>query len=154
MKRKGILFIALIFLFVSPAWGTVDVLDIRYWSAPEHARIVVDLNGPVHYDLFELTEPNRVVIDLKEANTLLSKKEFIINDQVISKVRWGCFTPGRLRVVVDLVKSAETKVFTLKKFQDKPDRLVIDIFRSDLEKKKKRKEQFFRKKSVELMLWS
>ena len=147
MKIKGILFVILIFLFVSPAWGKVDVLDIRYWSAPEYTRIVVDLTGPAYYDLFELTEPNRVVIDLKEANTLLSNKEFIINDQVISKVRWGYFTPGTLRVVVDLVKSAETKVFTLKKFYDKPDRLVIDIFRSDLEKKEEEKRAVFQKKS-------
>ena len=147
MKIKGILFVVLIFLFVSPAWGKVDVLDIRYWSAPEYTRIVVDLTGPAYYDLFELTEPNRVVIDLKEANMVLSNKEFIINDQVISKVRWGYFTPGTLRVVVDLVKSAETKVFTLKKFYDKPDRLVIDIFRSDLEKKEEEKRAVFQKKS-------
>ena len=71
MKIKGILFVVLIFIFVSPAWGKVDVLDIRYWSAPEYTRIVVDLTGPAYYDLFELTEPNRVVIDLKEANTVL-----------------------------------------------------------------------------------
>ncbi|HJX30308.1 MAG TPA: N-acetylmuramoyl-L-alanine amidase [Thermodesulfobacteriota bacterium] len=147
MKIKGILFVVLIFLFVFPAWGKVDILDIRYWSAPEYTRIVVDLTGPAYYDLFELTEPNRVVIDLKEANTLLSNKEFIINDQVISKVRWGYFTPGTLRVVVDLVKSAETKVFTLKKFYDKPDRLVIDIFRSDLGKKEEEKRAVFQKKS-------
>jgi N-acetylmuramoyl-L-alanine amidase len=147
MKIKGILFVVLIFLFVSPAWGKVDILDIRYWSAPEYTRIVVDLTGPAYYDLFELTEPNRVVIDLKEANTLLSKKEFIINDQVISKVRWGYFTPGTLRVVVDLVKTAETKVFTLKKFYDKPDRLVIDIFRSDLEKKEEGKRAALQKKA-------
>jgi len=147
MKIKGILFVVLIFLFVSPAWGKVDILDIRYWSAPEYTRIVVDLTGPAYYDLFELTEPNRVVIDLKEANTLLSKKEFIINDQVISKVRWGYFIPGTMRVVVDLVKSAETKVFTLKKFQDKPDRLVIDIFRSDLEKKEEGKRTALQKKA-------
>jgi N-acetylmuramoyl-L-alanine amidase len=48
---------------------------------------------------------------------------------------------------VDLVKSAETKVFTLKKFYDKPDRLVIDIFRSDLEKKEEEKRAVFQKKS-------
>jgi len=147
MKIKGILFVVLIFLFVSPAWGKVDILDIRYWSAPEYTRIVIDLTGTAYYDLFELTEPNRVVIDLKEANTLFSKKEFIINDQVISKVRWGYFTPGTLSVVLDLLKSAETKVFTLKKFSDKPDRLVIDIFRSDLGKKEEEKRAVFQKKS-------
>ena len=146
MKTKGFLFLALIFLVGSPAWGKVEILDIRYWSAPEYTRIVIDLTGPAYYDLFELINPNRVVIDLKKASTLLTRKEFIINDQVVSKVRWGFFTSTTLRVVVDLVKTAETKVFTLKKFQDKPDRLVIDIFRSDLEKKEGEKRAAFQKK--------
>lgn len=147
MKTKGFLFFVLIFLVVSPVWGKVEVLDIRYWSAPEYTRIVVDLTGPAYYDLFELINPNRVVIDLKETNTFLTKKEFIINDQVVSKVRWGFFTSTTLRLVVDLVKTAETKVFTLKKFQDKPDRLVIDILRSDLEKKEEEKRAAFQKKA-------
>ncbi len=55
------------------------------------------------------------------------------------RVRWGNFTPDTLRIVVDLVKSAETKVFTLKKFNVTPDRLVIDIFRPDLEKREEEK---------------
>jgi hypothetical protein len=74
MKIKNFIGLVILVLFVPPAWGTVNVLDIRSWSAPEYTRIVVDLTGPAYYDLFELSEPNRVVIDLKEANPLLSKK--------------------------------------------------------------------------------
>ncbi|MBW1679234.1 MAG: AMIN domain-containing protein, partial [Deltaproteobacteria bacterium] len=45
---------------------------------PDHTRIVLDLNQLAYYDMFELREPNRLVIDLKDARSTLKKKEFII----------------------------------------------------------------------------
>ena len=143
----GILVVSLFFLFPSFAWGKAEVFGLRHWTAPEHTRIVLDLSEPVYYDLFELREPNRLVIDLKGARLSLNKSEIPINDQVVSKVRWGCFSPTTLRVVIDLLQPAETKVYTLKKLEDKPDRLVIDILRSDLEEKEKEKRTAFDKKT-------
>jgi len=147
MSIRSWLFFIFTFLLVTPlSWGKVEVLDIRYWSAPEYTRIVLDLTEPVYYDFFELVNPDRLVIDLKETSIALSKKELLLNDPVVSRVRWGFFNPTTLRVVIDLVKAAEARVFTLKKFQDKPDRLVIDIFRPDLEKKEEEKRLFWQKK--------
>ena len=144
----GLFSFCLIFLFASSALGKVEVLGIRHWTAPDHTRIVLDLNQPVYYDMFELRKPNRLVIDLKDSHTLLKKKEFVINDRVVSKVRWGYFKPATLRVVVDLIKPAQSNIFTLKKFQDKPDRLVIDVFRSDLEEKERKKRTAYKKKTA------
>jgi len=142
----GIFLVYCLALGASPAAGKVDVVDVRHWTAPDHTRIVLDLNHTAYYDIFELREPDRLVIDLKDARSLLKKKEFVINDQIVTKVRWGYFTPTTLRLVVDLVKPTRSKVFTLKKFQDKPDRLVIDVFRSDLELKEKEKRTAYKKK--------
>lgn len=137
--------VALFFCFgTESAPGAVEVSAIRYWSAPEHTRIVLDLSQPAYYDMFELVGPARLVIDLKDATTKMEGKEVPINDRVVSKVRWGFFKPGLLRVVVDLVQSAETKIFSLKRFQDKPDRLVVDVFRADLEKQEEEKRSAFR----------
>jgi N-acetylmuramoyl-L-alanine amidase len=129
---------------VSSALAGVEVSAIRYWSAPEHTRIVLDLNQTPYYDMFELVGPARLVIDLKDASVRMEYKEVVIDDQVVSKVRWGFFKPGLLRVVVDLVQSAETKIFILKRFQDKPDRLVVDVFRADLEKQEEEKRSTVR----------
>ncbi|MCX8011608.1 MAG: N-acetylmuramoyl-L-alanine amidase, partial [Desulfobacterota bacterium] len=149
MKIKSGFFFILLFLSAVPfSWSKVEVLDIRYWSAPEYTRIVLDLTEPVYYDFFELIAPDRLVIDLKETTTLLPKKECNISDSIVTRVRWGYFTPTTLRVVIELVTTAETKIFTLKKFQDKPDRLVIDIFRSDLEKKEEQKRVSWQKKAA------
>ena len=145
IKYIGLFSVCLLFLLVSPALGKVEVIDVRHWTAPDHTRIVLDLNQPAYYDMFELREPHRLVIDLKEACSLLKTKEFIINDQIVSKVRWGYFKPAVLRVVIDLTKPTRSKIFTLKKYLDKPDRLVIDVFRSDLEQKEQKKRTAYKK---------
>ena len=147
IKYLGLLFFGLLVLFSSPAFGKVEVIDIRHWTAPDHTRIVLDLNQPSYYDIFELKDPDRLVIDLKNARSRLKEREITIQDQVVSKVRWGYFTPAILRVVIDLVKPTRTKVFILKKFQGKPDRLVIDVFRGDLEKREKEKRSAYKKKT-------
>jgi len=144
----GLLLVYCVAFGAPPATAKVDVVDVRHWTAPDHTRIVVDLNQPAYYDIFELRKPDRLVIDVKDARSLLKKKEFVIHDQVVTKVRWGYFTPTTLRVVVDLVKPTRSKVFTLKKFQSKPDRLVIDVFRSDLELQEQEKRSAHKKRAL------
>ncbi|MBN2466923.1 MAG: N-acetylmuramoyl-L-alanine amidase [Deltaproteobacteria bacterium] len=134
----------LLLLGASAAAG-VEVFDIRYWTAPDHTRIVLDLNQLAYYDVFELRDPCRLVIDVKEARSLVKTKELLVNDQVVSKVRWGYFKPDVLRVVIDLVRASRSTVFTLKKYLDKPDRLVIDVFRTDLEQNEEEKRSSFKK---------
>ena len=56
------------------AWSAcaapVDVKGIRTWPAPDHTRIVLDIDRPVEYALFVLRDPDRVVIDLRDARLL------------------------------------------------------------------------------------
>ncbi len=129
------------------AHAGVELFGLRHWSAPDHTRIVLDLNGPVYYDMFELAGPSRLVIDLKMTRSRLPDKALVINDKVVSRVRWGHFTPTTMRVVVDLVKPSRSNIFTLKKYKDKPDRLVVDIFRSDLENREQERRTASRQKS-------
>ena len=73
IKYLGLLFFGLLVLFSSPAFGKVEVIDIRHWTAPDHTRIVLDLNQPSYYDIFELKDPDRLVIDLKNARSRLKE---------------------------------------------------------------------------------
>lgn len=146
----AVFFLALVCVWagvVGPVAAAVEVTGIRHWTAPDHTRIVLDLNGPVYYDMFELRAPHRLVIDLKDARSRISEKEFVIDDKVVSRVRWGCFTPTTVRVVLDLVQPSRSNIFTLKKYQDKPDRLVVDVFRPDLENHELEKRTTSRKQA-------
>ena len=41
---------------------------VRLWTAPDNTRVVFDINEPVEYKLFTLNNPDRVVIDVQQAN--------------------------------------------------------------------------------------
>ncbi|MFB3107322.1 MAG: AMIN domain-containing protein, partial [Pseudomonadales bacterium] len=62
------------------AWvmsGCVSVVQaellegVRMHEAPNYTRVVFDTTGPIEYDLFVLTNPDRVVIDLKNTSVAL-----------------------------------------------------------------------------------
>src|SRR5690554_7255592 len=42
-----------------------QVEGIRIWPAPDHTRLVLDTEGKVEHNMFALSNPSRLVIDLK-----------------------------------------------------------------------------------------
>ena len=108
--------------------GTVLLENVRIWAAPESTRVVFDVSGPVQHSLEMLTNPYRAVIDI--ANTSSSGKfnQPVSTDKYLTKIRSGVFKQNDLRVVLDLKKHVETKVFLLPPNQHYGHRLVIDLF--------------------------
>jgi N-acetylmuramoyl-L-alanine amidase len=84
-----------------------------------------------------LKDPLRFVVNVEGARTAFANKNVEIGDSVAHRVRVGQFNKKTLRLVIDLVKPVQSKVFTLKQYSDKPHRLVIDLNRSDLEQREK-----------------
>jgi N-acetylmuramoyl-L-alanine amidase len=84
-----------------------------------------------------LRDPLRFVVNVEGARTAFANKNVEIGDSVAHRVRVGQFNKKTLRLVIDLVKPVQSKVFTLKQYSDKPHRLVIDLNRSDLEQREK-----------------
>ncbi len=118
------------------AAASIKVGDMRYFSAPDHTRIVVDSDQPLSYQTMELKDPARLVIDLKDAATAVaSPRSFTVGDSIIHRVRVARFNAETVRLVMDLVQPVQSKVFLLNPFEDKPYRLVIDLNRSDLAEK-------------------
>jgi len=141
VKRKALIFFCgffLPFLYAAPLGALLKVTDIRYWSAPDRTRIVVDSDQPISYQTLELKDPWRFVINVKEATVNFNYRKIEIEDSVVHRIRIGQFDRETMRLVIDLVKPAQSKVFTLDRYLDKPYRLVIDLHRSDLAEKRKK----------------
>jgi len=142
VKRKALIFFCVVsFLpsvYISSVYALLKVTDIRYWSAPDHTRIVVDSDQPISYHTMELKAPWRLVVNVKKATTTFTNRKIEIEDSVVHRIRIGQFDQETLRLVIDLVKPAQSKVFTLDRYLDKPYRLVIDLHRSDLAEKEKK----------------
>ena len=141
-------FVIFLLAYQPAVYALSKVTDVRYWSAPDHTRIVIDSDRPISYRTMELKSPQRFVVNVESARNAVKRGNKIkIGDSVTRCIRIGQFDKKTVRIVIDLLKPVRSDVFTLKKYLDKPDRLVIDLYRSDLEQKAK--EARLRQKSKE-----
>ena len=130
-----------VLLISSSSYAANRLYDLRHWSAPSHARIVFDLKHPAKYNSFVLSNPARLVLDLKDFDGHIPKNLAKINNNIVKKIRLAKKPGNVIRIVIDLKKSSDHKIFPLKKIDKKPPRLVIDITRSDLEKTNRKKRE-------------
>ncbi|MBM3600160.1 MAG: N-acetylmuramoyl-L-alanine amidase [Alphaproteobacteria bacterium] len=90
-----------------------DVLSMRVETpAGDRQRLVIELSVPVEFRVFPLAEPDRLVIDLPEANWRMPKGApagLMVNGAPagpIQGLRYGLFRPGLSRIVLDLARPA------------------------------------------------
>ncbi len=115
------------------ATAAYRVLDIRHWTAPDHTRVVVDLDGPAAYQTPPSENPLTLVLTLTGISFGKKSQEITVKDQIIRKLVVRSGGEEQAELTFFLLKPARWKVFSLKPFQDKPHRLVVDVFRPDLE---------------------
>lgn len=111
--------------------GQVAVENIRTWPAPDHTRVVFDIDQPVEHTLFMLENPGRVVLDLRDASLATELPDPESNDRLLKRLRAGVRKDGVLRVVLDLKADVRPKSFQLKPNSQYGHRLVIDLQASD-----------------------
>ena len=107
-------------------FASTKILNVRYWTAPDHTRIVLDVDNEPFYDVTE-TE-NRIVLNFK--NTSYDKsipEEIILNKPGIKKIFFYNINNNDMKIEFYLDGYQKAEVFKLRKFQDRPDRVVVDI---------------------------
>jgi N-acetylmuramoyl-L-alanine amidase len=103
-----------------------SVESLRIWSGPESTRVVLDLSAPADHRLFQLSDPDRVVIDLPGAR-LGSRAAMPEGRGAVSSLRTGARPGGELRVVIDLSQNVSPRSFLLPPNEQYGHRLVIDL---------------------------
>jgi N-acetylmuramoyl-L-alanine amidase len=78
---------------------------------------------------------------LKGANLYTKKREVEVNDPYLSRIILSSFEKDKVRLVFHQKKSLQVHVFPLKAYQDKPDRLVVDLVDPAQEKKEEDERQ-------------
>lgn len=125
-KNTCFLTILIIALLSCNCFASTQILNIRDWAAPDHTRIVLDVDSEPSYDVHE--SQNIIVIYFK--NTSLNKlipKEIILNKPGIKKIIFYEIDKEDVKIEFILDKYQKAEVFKLKKFQDRSDRVVVDI---------------------------
>ncbi len=123
----GILLAAL----AAEALAASDVRSVRLWRAPDNTRLVFDLSGPVQHNVFTLSAPNRIVIDVSGAKLATGFDQLSLGNTPITGVRSAQRSAEELRVVIDLSAPVSPKSFTLAPNQQYGHRLVVDLFDQD-----------------------
>ena len=105
-----------------------DVRGLRMWPAPDNTRLVFDLSAPVEHSLFTLSNPDRIVIDLKNTQVKGTLPSAAYNETRLKGIRYAKRGDGGLRVVLDLKNTVKPKSFVLKPHGSFGNRLVVDLF--------------------------
>lgn len=107
------------------AWSH-NVLDVRVWPEPDNTRVVFDLSGPIQYKYFELSNPDRLVLDLRGADIKkLSQVDW--RKTPVKSMRYGSNQGKDMRVVFELSAPVKPQAFDLKPSGGYGHRLVLDL---------------------------
>ncbi|MBW2630881.1 MAG: LysM peptidoglycan-binding domain-containing protein [Deltaproteobacteria bacterium] len=154
MKKISHIVFLLILLLVTvvcpEAFGSVAILHVRHWTAPDHTRVVLDVSGETSYTVAQ--EDHRIYVDMKGAvlpGGILHTYD--IDKPAVKKVILTSLPKGGVRVELQVADNVEMKAFKLKRVLSKPYRIVIDIMLPDVEKKEsdeRKKVKILEKKIV------
>ncbi len=137
---RKISYIAFLLLFLcaaipSPgASGTIHILSVRHWTAPEYTRVVIDTSAETQYRVVE--EDKRISVEIDNADVSPSlQKEYLVNKPAVEKILLKDLPEKRVRLELLVTEGVSVKVFPLRKILDKPHRIVIDVKIPEIERK-------------------
>lgn len=104
----------------------------RLWPAQEYTRLTIEAKAPLHWTLFSIEAPERLVLDLDgvEPSPVTEGLAARVqkDDPWVRAIRVGRFRPGTLRVVLDLKAPVKASASLLEPVGDYGYRLVLDIY--------------------------
>ena len=118
--------ILVIALWSSQGFAATEISNVRHWGAPDHTRVVFDLTDEPDYQL----NIRENILTLEFPNAVFKKSlpaELIVGRRGISKIIFTSADDNKCKVEMILDQHLKADVFKLKKFMDKPDRVVVDI---------------------------
>ncbi|MBL4820277.1 MAG: N-acetylmuramoyl-L-alanine amidase [Gammaproteobacteria bacterium] len=115
-------------VFMQAPVNAAEVEAVRLWQAPDHTRLVFDLSGGISYNIFNLDNPDRVVIDIANSTMRTDFSGLDYSDSPIRSIRSSIRDGNDLRVVLDLKSRVDHSNFTLGANGEFRDRLVMDLY--------------------------
>jgi N-acetylmuramoyl-L-alanine amidase len=121
------------------------VTDVRFWSAPDHSRVVIDLTESIQYESSSRDNPLQFHLELRGAFLYTPKRELEVKDPFLAKISLVGLEKGRVKLVLHQKRPLNVNVFTLKPYEEKTYRLVIDLVdivqeKKEIEERQKQKE--------------
>lgn len=142
-RRLILRFFLSLFIICIAVPGNVSaavIKDIRMWHAPDHSRLVFDMDKRSKFKVFTLDNPGRVVIDLDDAKLRATIPGAGKTGQFIAQIRKGSPDGSKTRLVFDLNKPVRYFVKLFKPSDGFAYRLVVDFYHQNYDPDKKTEE--------------
>lgn len=140
--------LAIPILILQPSSAVAALItDVRFWSAPDRTRIVLDLSEPIQYETSSQENPPEFYLELKGISLPRLKRMTEVKDRFLTKIGLTELEEDKVKLTLYQKKPLHATVFLLKPYQDKPDRLVIDLV--DVVQEKKEIEERQKQKRIE-----
>ncbi|MGB0899256.1 MAG: N-acetylmuramoyl-L-alanine amidase [Psychrobium sp.] len=124
--RTLLLFVFLCFSLSVSAANKLQ--DVRVWPSPDKFRVVFDLTEKPEFSHFNLTNGHRLVIDFKKTSLTANLKKLKISSDLVTRIRTSrAPKKGMLRLVIDLKRGINPRIFSLPPTGPYGDRLVVDL---------------------------
>lgn len=107
---------------------SATVNGVRVWRAPDHTRIVLDLDAPVQHSLTLAGNPDRIILDVSNSKLLGDLSKLPLADTPVLVIRSYVHNKTDLRLVLDLRAKVAPNSFSLKANAGMHDRLVLDLY--------------------------
>jgi N-acetylmuramoyl-L-alanine amidase len=102
--------------------------DARVVGDASRTRFVLDLSNAVQPSVFLLADPYRLIIDLAQVRFALPPSTGQSGRGLIAAFRYGLFSPGKSRIVVDLTGPVSVaQSYVTSATADQPARLVVEV---------------------------
>ena len=146
----NIIFFSLIGIIITLSQNTpvsaAMITDVRFWSAPDHSRVVLDLTEPIQYESSSQENPPQYHLEIKGVILFTKKREVKVNDLFISKITLTDLGEGKVKLILHQKKPLQANILILKPYLDKPHRLVIDLV--DVAEEKKEQQEREKQKEI------
>ncbi|VAV91217.1 N-acetylmuramoyl-L-alanine amidase [hydrothermal vent metagenome] len=111
-----------------------EISKARIDSNAEKTRFTAELNFAIGYNVYVLTNPYRVIIDIPDAIFNLPVNAGEVGRGLISNFRFGQLDDNRSRIVIDVTGPVLIQnSYAVRAKKDRPARLIIDLIATDEE---------------------
>ncbi len=128
MRSFVVSVVAIASLLAVPAFAdSARIQQIRIAVKQAQTRIALDLTRAAEHKLFTLSNPDRVVIDIRPGRFASSALPLPKGAGAVKRIRGANRNDGTVRVVLDLEHPVRTRSFVLPPDERHGNRLVVDL---------------------------
>jgi len=116
-----------VLLCALPLANAGDLKSARISVEADYTRVAFEVSGPLDYKLFEIANPDRIVLDIHGAN-FAEGFSSPVGKGLLKSVRTGVQNKTDARIVFDLAGDVRPKSFLMQPSDGLGYRLVVDLY--------------------------